>query len=145
MKETVLINETHRVNPSNHKTLPTSDRSIEDEEDNPEMPILVSSPSSSSSPLSATSLPNPRTRQFFLNSTRISHSLSARRFKPILSSQLCAPDTLVLDKSKLSVAETVSEDELWAAACLRVRTFNDFTSDSFGIEVSNVLYFRVFD
>ncbi|PIA46106.1 hypothetical protein AQUCO_01600402v1, partial [Aquilegia coerulea] len=32
-------------------------------------------------------------------------------------------ETLTLDRSLLNVKETISEDELWATACLRVRTF----------------------
>uniref|UniRef100_A0A7N0US25 Uncharacterized protein n=1 Tax=Kalanchoe fedtschenkoi TaxID=63787 RepID=A0A7N0US25_KALFE len=97
------------------------------------MSILVPSLSSSysSSPLPATSLSIPSTifsRQFFCKTRRTSPPFSAskRRLKPLISAQLCAPETLILDKSKLSVGETVNEEELWAAACLRVRTFNDF-------------------
>ncbi|KAG8372473.1 hypothetical protein BUALT_Bualt12G0069800 [Buddleja alternifolia] len=39
-----------------------------------------------------------------------------------------------IDRSLLSVSETRSESELWAAACLRVRTFYDFNQQTFGIE-----------
>ncbi|KAK6136274.1 hypothetical protein DH2020_029973 [Rehmannia glutinosa] len=39
-----------------------------------------------------------------------------------------------INRSFLSVSETCSEDELWAAACLRVRTFYDFNQQTFGIE-----------
>ncbi|KAL2927440.1 N-alpha-acetyltransferase 30 [Bienertia sinuspersici] len=41
---------------------------------------------------------------------------------------------IVVDKSALILKEAVSEDELWAAACLRIRTFNDFKEESFGIQ-----------
>ncbi|KAL3532924.1 hypothetical protein ACH5RR_006445 [Cinchona calisaya] len=39
-----------------------------------------------------------------------------------------------IDKSFLDVSEATSETELWAAACLRVRTFYDFQDQSFGIQ-----------
>ncbi|GMH23277.1 hypothetical protein Nepgr_025120 [Nepenthes gracilis] len=48
-------------------------------------------------------------------------------------SQLCAQKILIIDKPALVVKEATSDDELWAAACLRVRSFRDF-KDSFGIE-----------
>ncbi|XP_010687701.2 uncharacterized protein LOC104901787 isoform X1 [Beta vulgaris subsp. vulgaris] len=41
---------------------------------------------------------------------------------------------LIVDKSALIVDEAVSEEHLWAAASLRIRTFNEFKDDSFGIE-----------
>ncbi|GFQ01410.1 hypothetical protein PHJA_002284900 [Phtheirospermum japonicum] len=44
------------------------------------------------------------------------------------------PRTSRIDRSSLSVAETCLEAELWAAACLRVRTFYDFNQQTFGIE-----------
>lgn len=44
--------------------------------------------------------------------------------------------TFPLHKSKFRVSEGASEDEFWAAACLRIRTFNHFPPDSFGIDVS---------
>ncbi|KAE8663785.1 Detected protein of confused Function [Hibiscus syriacus] len=42
--------------------------------------------------------------------------------------------SLPIDRSSLAVAEAVEEDQLWAAACLRIRSFNDFQSSSFGIQ-----------
>ncbi|XP_051120550.1 uncharacterized protein LOC127244180 isoform X1 [Andrographis paniculata] len=39
-----------------------------------------------------------------------------------------------IDCSLLSVSAACSEEELWAAACLRVRTFYDFDPEMFGIE-----------
>lgn len=64
------------------------------------------------------------------------HATSRRR--PITavasSSHLCNPTKL--DKSALKLAEAVSEDELWAAARLRIRTFNDFSPSVVGVEVS---------
>ncbi|KAL8128691.1 hypothetical protein V2J09_017846 [Rumex salicifolius] len=51
----------------------------------------------------------------------------------VSSPQPCADEPSLLDKSLLCVEEAVSEQQLWSAACLRVRTFNEF-KDSFGIE-----------
>ncbi|KAL2465714.1 Acyl-CoA N-acyltransferases (NAT) superfamily protein [Abeliophyllum distichum] len=45
-----------------------------------------------------------------------------------------APPITRVDKSSLNVSEASSEAELWAAACLRVRTFYDFNERTFGIE-----------
>ncbi|KAF7154786.1 hypothetical protein RHSIM_Rhsim01G0012100 [Rhododendron simsii] len=62
------------------------------------------------------------------------HATSRRR--PITavasSSHLCNPTKL--DRSALKLAEAVSEDELWAAARLRIRTFNDFNPSVVGVE-----------
>ncbi|KAK5811748.1 uncharacterized protein LOC108453223 isoform X1 [Gossypium arboreum] len=41
--------------------------------------------------------------------------------------------SIPLDKSSLAVAEASEEDQLWAAACLRVRSFYDFQDSSYGI------------
>ncbi|KAK8283611.1 hypothetical protein V6Z11_D08G101400 [Gossypium hirsutum] len=41
--------------------------------------------------------------------------------------------SIPLDKSSLAVAEASEEDQLWAAACLRVRSFYDFQASSYGI------------
>lgn len=46
---------------------------------------------------------------------------------------------LRIDKSLLHISEANSEAELWAAACLRVRSFYEFKDDSFGIQVSQRL------
>ncbi|XVF34300.1 hypothetical protein REPUB_Repub18cG0047700 [Reevesia pubescens] len=44
--------------------------------------------------------------------------------------------SIPIDKSNSSliVAETASEDQLWAAACLRVRSFYDFQASSYDIQ-----------
>ncbi|XP_061964052.1 GCN5-related N-acetyltransferase 7, chloroplastic isoform X3 [Populus nigra] len=39
-----------------------------------------------------------------------------------------------IDKSSLTISETSSEDQLWAAACLRVRSFHEFKPSTFGIQ-----------
>ncbi|PSS04310.1 Acyl-CoA N-acyltransferase protein [Actinidia chinensis var. chinensis] len=54
-----------------------------------------------------------------------------RRLPTAVASHLCNPTKL--DKSALIVAEATSEDELWAAACLRIRTFRNFR-EAVGIE-----------
>ncbi|KNA08310.1 hypothetical protein SOVF_163660 [Spinacia oleracea] len=41
---------------------------------------------------------------------------------------------LIIDQSALVVEEAVSEEALWAAACLRIRTFNEFKEDTFRVE-----------
>ncbi|KAH6779392.1 Acyl-CoA N-acyltransferases superfamily protein [Perilla frutescens var. hirtella] len=49
--------------------------------------------------------------------------------------QVAVPSRPVtINRSLLSVSATSSEAELWAAACLRVRTFYDFNEQTFGIE-----------
>lgn len=70
-----------------------------------------------------------------------SHFRHCRRHRrselSVSSSDVCVPqEPLIIDKSALIVNEAVSEDELWAAACLRIRTFNEFKfkPDAFGIE-----------
>ncbi|KAF8400439.1 hypothetical protein HHK36_013737 [Tetracentron sinense] len=83
--------------------------------------------SSSSSPISSPLL---------CNSHRSHSSLNCRNrglFRSLITSQLCTQETLTLDRSSLDVAEAISEEELWAAACLRVQSFYKF-EDSFGIE-----------
>ncbi|KAF5742863.1 hypothetical protein HS088_TW09G00924 [Tripterygium wilfordii] len=54
------------------------------------------------------------------------------RRRSISVSQVCAPHEI--DKSSLLVAETESEDQLWAAACLRVRSFYEFQPSSYAIQ-----------
>lgn len=60
--------------------------------------------------------------------------------RPINLLHVCTPphqeDSLSIDKSSLVVDETTAEDQLWAAACLRVRSFHQFDPDSFGVQVS---------
>lgn len=49
------------------------------------------------------------------------------------STNIC---TQKIDTSLLTIAESFYEDELWAAASLRVRSFNNFPPDTFGLQVS---------
>ncbi|KFK29330.1 hypothetical protein AALP_AA7G119700 [Arabis alpina] len=53
------------------------------------------------------------------------------RLRPIAASSICVP---LIDRSTFIVSETVSEEELWAAACLRVRTFNKLNPSSYNIQ-----------
>lgn len=74
-----------------------------------------------------------------LPSSNLTFSLSSsRRFTKlsVSSSEVCdAPQQpLIVDQSALLVEEAVSEDALWAAARLRIRTFNEYKEDSFGLE-----------
>lgn len=58
---------------------------------------------------------------------------------PITASHLCThshtfPSTF--DRSLVTIDEAFSDDQLWAAACLRVRSFYHFQPNSFGVQVS---------
>ncbi|KAF3488767.1 hypothetical protein F2Q69_00057516 [Brassica cretica] len=53
------------------------------------------------------------------------------RLRPISASHILAP---AIDRSAMVISETVSEDELWAAACLRVWTFNELNPSSYNIQ-----------
>ncbi|KAI4335480.1 hypothetical protein L6164_014121 [Bauhinia variegata] len=56
--------------------------------------------------------------------------------RPLSSSNICTQESAKVDSPLLSITESFYEDELWAAACLRVRSFHDFAPDTFGIQVS---------
>ncbi|XP_015883293.3 GCN5-related N-acetyltransferase 7, chloroplastic isoform X1 [Ziziphus jujuba] len=56
---------------------------------------------------------------------------------PITASHLCThshtfPSTF--DRSLVTIDEAFSDDQLWAAACLRVRSFYHFQPNSFGVQ-----------
>ncbi|XP_073265899.1 GCN5-related N-acetyltransferase 7, chloroplastic isoform X3 [Populus alba] len=51
---------------------------------------------------------------------------------PISATHVVTPHHI--DKSSLTISETSSEDQLWAAARLRVRSFNEFKPSTFGIQ-----------
>ncbi|XP_010265288.1 PREDICTED: uncharacterized protein LOC104603058 isoform X1 [Nelumbo nucifera] len=76
------------------------------------------------------------TSHYFLR-TPSSVFLSSRRCqglsRPIITSQLCTQELVTIDRSALVVAEAFSEEQLWAAACLRVRSFNEF-QESYGVQ-----------
>ncbi|KAM3269886.1 hypothetical protein P3S67_029792 [Capsicum chacoense] len=46
------------------------------------------------------------------------------------SQQISSPSRILIDKSLFSVAEAKSTNELWAASCLRVRTFYGFHNET---------------
>ncbi|XP_061347465.1 GCN5-related N-acetyltransferase 7, chloroplastic isoform X2 [Gastrolobium bilobum] len=48
-----------------------------------------------------------------------------------VSTNVC---TQKIDTTLLTIAESFYEDELWAAACLRVRSFHEFRPDTFGVQ-----------
>ena len=65
----------------------------------------------------------------------------SRRLQPQLTvaSHLCTTTTATtttVDTSLLNVAEAFSEDQLWAASCLRVRSFYNFAPTVYAIHVS---------
>lgn len=78
------------------------------------------------------SSPHPLPTQFSASSA----SLLVRR-RPITACQVCTHNEALnrVDKSTLNVAEGFAEDELWAAACLRVRSFYQFKPTMFGLQV----------
>ncbi|KAM5554036.1 hypothetical protein ABKV19_025994 [Rosa sericea] len=75
------------------------------------------------------SSPRPLPTHF---SASTSTSLLVRR-RPITACQVCTPKQ-PLHESTLNVAEGFAEDELWAAACLRVRSFYQFKPTTFGLQ-----------
>ncbi|ONI27625.1 hypothetical protein PRUPE_1G097300 [Prunus persica] len=77
------------------------------------------------------SSPHPLPTQFSVSPA----SLRVRR-PPITACQLCTHKQSVrqFDQSILTVAEGSSESELWAAACLRVRSFYHFKPSMFGLQ-----------
>lgn len=100
-----------------------------------EMALLSSIPSlsfaSPSHPTNSISFPF-HTTQFY------------RRQRSIASSNLSSTlDTNHIDKSFLNLAEAFSEEELWAAACLRIRSFYEFRPSAYGIRVSPTLSFHL--
>lgn len=54
------------------------------------------------------------------------------------SSRVFVPQTAVVDRNSVSLAEFKSEEELWAAVRLRIRTFYEFNQSSVGVEVGNI-------
>ncbi|KAF3961621.1 hypothetical protein CMV_013782 [Castanea mollissima] len=51
----------------------------------------------------------------------------------LLTSAPPPPPPPQVDTSLLNVAEAFSEDQLWAASCLRVRSFYNFTPTAYAI------------
>ncbi|KAG8485770.1 hypothetical protein CXB51_019113 [Gossypium anomalum] len=97
-----------------------------------------SSPSSSSSSFSS---------HCFSISLSSGHQSCRRiRFQPVAATTTThnRQHSIPLDKSSLAVAEASEEDQLWAAACLRVRSFYDFQASSYGIHVRLYFFHLVF-
>ncbi|XP_027069897.1 uncharacterized protein LOC113775337 [Coffea eugenioides] len=67
-------------------------------------------------------------------SLSISSKLYNHQQTPQPTTKESAPQKIRIDKSFLDVSEATSDTELWAAACLRVRTFYDFQDQDFGIQ-----------
>ncbi|KAA8522801.1 hypothetical protein F0562_009224 [Nyssa sinensis] len=80
----------------------------------------------------SSNISNPGVQSIVSVPSRGRQHLGHRRSVTV-ASQLCEHETLNIDKSALNVAEAVSEGELWATACLRVRSFYNFRP-SVGIE-----------
>lgn len=101
------------------------------------MSVLTSSPSP---PLQAClkifEHNHPAAANFPISIPRHPPLRSLSRCSQLSNHQIEAIPITRVDKSSLSVAEGRYEAELWAAACLRVRTFYDFNQQTFGIEVS---------
>ncbi|KAL6973743.1 GCN5-related N-acetyltransferase 7, chloroplastic [Sarracenia purpurea var. burkii] len=96
------------------------------------MAIVTSSPT----PLLSRSSPTTSSSSPFNLRFRLSVHIASRRRRRFfaVASHLCNPETPTkLDKSELNVAEAISEDELLAAARLRIRSFYNFR-ESVGIE-----------
>ncbi|KAL5699375.1 hypothetical protein ACHQM5_030289 [Ranunculus cassubicifolius] len=75
----------------------------------------------SRSPILTFSCPNLRYR-----TENPSLSINCRQIgvkSAVTSREICTNEIIHLDRSVLNIQEAVAEDELWAAACLRVRTF----------------------
>ncbi|CAA2945556.1 Histone acetyltransferase [Olea europaea subsp. europaea] len=99
------------------------------------MSVLTSSPSP---PLQAClkifEHNHPAAANFPISIPRHPPLRSLSRCSQLSNHQIEAIPITRVDKSSLSVAEGRYEAELWAAACLRVRTFYDFNQQTFGIE-----------
>lgn len=107
------------------------------------MAVLLFTPSSTSISCSTTSV-NCKNDPIF--NARFPNSCGfaiARR--PITALHVCTPPHhpgfISVDKASLIVDETTSDDQLWAAACLRVRCFYEFEPNTFAVQVSCWIYF----
>lgn len=102
------------------------------------------------SSLSYTPLPpisNSNSFTFHKDRNHFSLPFSSRLQCSITASNLCTPTpttTTTVDTSSLILAEAFSEDQLWAASCLRVRSFYDFNPTVYAIHVSPDSFFYLF-
>ncbi|XP_065851123.1 GCN5-related N-acetyltransferase 7, chloroplastic [Euphorbia lathyris] len=95
---------------------------------------MVAVSSSASSPLPISWLLTSPNCCYYFNSHSLFHQSPSRRFhiRPITASNICTPHEV--DKSSLIIAETEAEDQLWAASCLRIRSFHDFQPSTYGVQ-----------
>ncbi|XP_044463168.1 uncharacterized protein LOC123194087 [Mangifera indica] len=100
------------------------------------MAVLLFTPSSTSISCSTTSV-NCKNDPIF--NARFPNSCGfaiARR--PTTALHVCTPPHhpgfISVDKASLIVDETTSDDQLWAAACLRVRCFYEFEPNTFAVQ-----------
>lgn len=106
------------------------------------MALVSSSSPCSSHPFPSSDRWNCRLSSSSSSPLHTSMAASRRlRCRPIAASSLCTdnqtiPPSSAIDRSAVSVAEAFSEDQLWAAASLRVRSFYEFNPSSYRIEVS---------
>ncbi|KAH1107700.1 hypothetical protein J1N35_011468 [Gossypium stocksii] len=96
------------------------------------MVLLFSLPPPSPSPSSS---PSFSSHCFSISLSSGHQSCRRIRFLPVAATTTThnRQHFIPLDKSSLAVAEASEEDQLWAAACLRVRSFYDFQPSSYGI------------
>ncbi|XP_058728719.1 GCN5-related N-acetyltransferase 7, chloroplastic isoform X2 [Vicia villosa] len=89
---------------------------------------LCSFPPIHSSPSSAF----PNSASTFSNHNTISN------FKPQIQSSSSSTNvcTQKIDTSLITIAESFYDDELWAASSLRIRSFNEFRPDTYGVQFS---------
>ncbi|KAL5548875.1 hypothetical protein UlMin_004106 [Ulmus minor] len=105
---------------------------------------LISSSPCSARPFPTSHLLNHKPFCFYISTTAHSSAGAASRrlrCQPIAVTNFCSDHhgqtTLpasAFNPSTLSVDEAFDEGELWAAACLRVRSFNNLPRNAFGIE-----------
>ncbi|XP_024025707.1 uncharacterized protein LOC21405807 isoform X2 [Morus notabilis] len=104
------------------------------------MALVSSSSPCSSHPFPSSDRWNCRLSSSSSSPLHTSMAASRRlRCRPIAASSLCTdnqtiPPSSAIDRSAVSVAEAFSEDQLWAAASLRVRSFYEFNPSSYRIE-----------
>ncbi|KAJ0030598.1 hypothetical protein Pint_14270 [Pistacia integerrima] len=100
------------------------------------MAVLSLTPSSTSISCSTTSV-NYKNDPTFNSSFLLSCGLTVSR-RPVTALHVCTPphrgEFISVDKASLMVEETTSDDQLWAAACLRVRCFYEFEPNTFGVQ-----------
>ncbi|KAF3649802.1 putative GPI mannosyltransferase 3-like, partial [Capsicum annuum] len=72
----------------------------------------------------------PKKSNYNCNNNNNNNNTPISSFVICSSQQISSPSRILIDKSLLSVAEAKSTNELWAASCLRVRTFYGFHNET---------------